>query len=102
MNIVTEFRNFLKEYKIIGLAVAFILAQATTNMVQSLVDDMFMPLVTPFIPGGQWAEATWNIGPFVFSVGSFAGALLNFLLLAFIIFALSTFFFKRIHKKKKP
>lgn len=45
-----EFMDFLNEYKIAGLAIAFIMGVAATSLVKSLVDNIIMPTVTPFIP----------------------------------------------------
>ena len=52
--IISEFRSFLKEYKIVGLAVAFIMGSAATTLVQSLVNNIVMPVTTPFVSGGDW------------------------------------------------
>jgi large conductance mechanosensitive channel len=54
MGFMQEFMEFLKEYKVIGVAVAFIMAAASTSLVNSLVNDIIMPIITPFIPGGGW------------------------------------------------
>lgn len=63
MGVVQEFREFLNEYKVIGLAVAFIMGAATTTMVQALVNDLIMPIVGLVIPGDDWQEATFALGP---------------------------------------
>lgn len=39
----TEFLEFLKEYKVIALAVAFVMGVAATSLVKSLVDNLIMP-----------------------------------------------------------
>ena len=64
-----EFFEFLKEYKIVGLAVAFIMGVASTALIKSLVDNVIMPLITPFIPGGAWKTATFSLGPIVIGWG---------------------------------
>ena len=86
MGVISEFKDFLKEYKVIGLAVAFIMGAAVTDVVKSLVGDIIMPAITPFIPGGAWREATLNIGPIVMKWGSFLGALINFVIIAAVVF----------------
>ncbi len=63
MGILKDFRDFLKEYKVIGLAVAFIIGVALTALVQSLVNDIIMPIISPLVPGGAWQEATLTLGP---------------------------------------
>ena len=60
-----EFNDFLKQYKVIGLAVAFVMGLAATTLVQSLVNNVIMPIITPFIPGGAWQTATFTMGPIV-------------------------------------
>lgn len=84
--IISEFKDFLNEYKVVGLAVAFIIGAALTTLVQSLVNDVIMPIVTMFIPNGAWQTATIAIGPVVIKWGSFLGALINFIIIAAVIF----------------
>ncbi len=73
LEVVKEFKDFLKEYKIIALAVAFIIGVAATSLIKSLVDNLIMPTITPFIPGGAWRSATIALGPFVWEIGAFMG-----------------------------
>lgn len=86
MGLMKEFGEFLKEYKVIPLAIAFIMGAAITTVVQSLVNDIVMPAVTPFIPGGAWQEATLHAGPVVMKIGSFIGAIVNFVIIALVVF----------------
>ena len=65
MGLLSEFKDFLYEYKVILLAVAFIMCIASTALVKSLVDNIIMPIITPFIPGGAWREATLELGSVV-------------------------------------
>jgi large conductance mechanosensitive channel len=97
LGIFHEFSEFLREYKIICLAIAFIMGAAAIALVQSLVKDIVMPLITPFIPGGGWQTATLKIGPIVLSWGSFLGAFINFVIIALVVF----FIAKRLLKEEK-
>ncbi|MBI5223862.1 MscL family protein [Candidatus Micrarchaeota archaeon] len=101
MSIHSEFREFLIEYKVIGLAVAFIMGVASTALIQSLVNDIIMPIVTFFIPGGEWKTATATIGPVVLKWGSFLGALVNFIILAFVVFMIAKLVLKEEKVAKK-
>lgn len=92
-----EFKEFLREYKVIGLAVAFIIGAAATALVQSLVNNIVMPAITPFIPGGGWQVATLKLGPVVLSWGAFLAALINFVILAFVVFVIA----KKVMKEEK-
>src|SRR3989338_5933304 len=97
MNMTKEFIDFLKEYKVIGLAIAFVMGVASTALIKSLVENGIMPLITPFIPGGGWKTATLALGPFVFGVGAFVGELINFAIIAIVVFLVA----KKILKEEK-
>jgi len=101
MGIIKEFKEFLKEYKVMPLAIAFIMGVAITALIQSLVKDIVMPVVTPLIPGGEWETATFAIGPIVLKWGSFLSALINFVIIAFVIFMIAKIVLKEEKVKKK-
>ncbi len=99
--VIHEFKEFLKEYKVVGLAIAFIMGSAATIFIQSLVNNIVMPLITPFVPKGEWATATWAIGPFVFGWGPFLAAAINFIILALVVFLFAKFILKEEKVTKK-
>ncbi|PIN72145.1 large conductance mechanosensitive channel protein MscL [Candidatus Woesearchaeota archaeon CG10_big_fil_rev_8_21_14_0_10_45_5] len=101
MSLINEFKDFLIEYKVIALAIAFIMGAAITALVQSLVANIIMPLITPFIPGGAWQTAKLTLGPIVLSWGAFIGALINFIIIALVIFLIAKYFFKEKKVTKK-
>ena len=81
-NFLDEFKLFLKKYRVLALAVAFVMAIYTGAVIQAFVDDLIMPIVELFVPGIAWEEIT--IG--VFRVGHFIGVLITFIIVAFVIF----------------
>ena len=83
-----EFMDFLNKYGVVGLAIAFIIGGAAGRLVTALVADLLMPIITFFIPGGEWKTARLILGPFVFGVGDFASALIDFIVIALIVFVL--------------
>ncbi|MEM4259460.1 MAG: MscL family protein [Candidatus Pacearchaeota archaeon] len=99
--IIKEFMDFLREYKVIGLAVAFIMALAANTLVKSLVDNIIMPLVGPLIPGGNWQTAVWVLGPFLIGWGPFLAAFLNFIILAFAVFLIAKLVLRETKVSKK-
>jgi large conductance mechanosensitive channel len=101
MSIVSEFKDFLNEYKVMGLAVAFIIGGAITVLVQSLVNNIIMPLVTFFIPGGAWQTAVLAVGPVVFGWGAFLSALVNFIIIALVVFLIAKYVMKEEKVSKK-
>ncbi|MBU0591766.1 MscL family protein [Candidatus Micrarchaeota archaeon] len=86
MTLLKEFMEFLKEYKIVGLAVAFIMGVAVNDLVKSLVADMIMPFVGIIIPQGDWKTATFALGPANIAWGSFLASTINFVILAVVVF----------------
>ncbi len=101
MKLLKEFHEFLKEYKVIGLAIAVIIGLAANTLVKSLVDNIIMPLITPFIPGGGWQTAVWNLGPIALGWGPFLAAFINFVVVAFVVFMLSKYLLKEEKVSKK-
>ena len=86
--VVDEFIHFLNKYGVVGLAIAFIMGSAVNKLVSALVNYMVMPVITFFIPQGGWREATLNLGPVKLLVGEFAGALLDFFIISFVVFSI--------------
>ncbi len=83
--LLNEFKFFLSEYKVMGLATAFILGLYLGGLVKSLVDNLVMPIVQFFLPVGiVWEEIVF--GPF--RVGAFVGDLITFITIAFVIFVI--------------
>lgn len=101
MGLIQEFKNFLNEYKVMGLAVAFIIGVAATALIQSLVNDMIMPVIGAMIPGGDWQAATFAIGSIVLKWGSFLSAVINFVIIAFVVFLIAKFVMKEEKVTKK-
>ena len=97
MKLMQEFREFLNEYKILGLAVAFIIGVAATSLVQALVNDLIMPIVTSFIPAGAWQDAVFTIGSVAIKWGHFLSVAINFVIMAFVVFLIA----KKVMKEEK-
>ncbi|MEM0054137.1 MAG: MscL family protein [Nitrososphaeria archaeon] len=98
-----EFVDFLSKYKVLGLAVAFIMGLYLGALVQALVKDLLMPLIGLILPGiGNLATYRIPIPPTaldaqgnpldpnwkgqLFGVGDFLVAFITFIIVAFVIF----------------
>jgi large conductance mechanosensitive channel len=101
MGIVSEFKDFLNEYKVMGLAVAFIIGGAVTNLVQSLVNNIIMPIIAVLIPSGEWQTATFLLGPIKIGWGAFLSALINFVIIALVVFLIAKYLMKEEKVTKK-
>ena len=93
---VTEFKAFLSQYKVLGLAVAFILGLYLGQLVQGLVNDMIMPIVSIATgstgplqacgPNGQSLPAWQCITTGPFLTGQFLGTAITFIIVALVVF----------------
>jgi large conductance mechanosensitive channel len=82
-----EFKDFLSKYRILGLAVAFVLGLYLGTLVQALVSSFIMPLIGLAIPGmDNLATFTVTFGNQNFTVGAFFVALITFMIVAFVVF----------------
>jgi large conductance mechanosensitive channel len=97
---IKEFLDFLKEYKIFALAIAFVMGGASTSLVNSLVNDVLMPIVEPLM-SSSWREAVFSIGPVHIVYGAFLAQLVNFTILAFIVFFVTKKILKMEKEEKK-
>ena len=91
-----EFMEFLKNYGVIGLAIAVIIGGKANAMVSTMVDGLLMPLVTAALPGGDWRTAALDVGGIQLVWGPFMGAVIDFVIVAFIVFM----FAKKIMKEE--
>jgi large conductance mechanosensitive channel len=89
-----EFKAFLIKQNALALAIAFVLGAALNTVVQSIVNDVIMPIVATLTPSGDWQKAVWHAGPVAFGVGNLASAVLNFIIIGFVAWRLSKMFIK--------
>jgi large conductance mechanosensitive channel len=97
---IDEFVEFLMKYQVIGLAVAVIIGAAAGKMVTAMVNDIIMPVIAVIVPGGDWRTSVLQIGPMKFLVGDFVGALIDFIIVALVIFLVVKFIMKGDTSKK--
>ena len=88
-----EFMKFLKEYGVIGLAIGVIIGGKAGELVKTIVDGLLMPIVGLLLPSGDWQKLV--VGPF--QVGIVLSALVNFVIVAFLVFL----FAKKVLKEEK-
>ncbi len=100
----SEFREFIAKGNVMDMAVGIIIGAAFTAIVSSLVADLINPLIGLFtggldftnnyvvlageVPVGASLEAAREAGASVFAWGAFVMAIINFLIIAFVVFML--------------
>ncbi|MEY8881448.1 large conductance mechanosensitive channel protein MscL [Donghicola sp. XS_ASV15] len=95
-----EFQNFIARGNVMDMAVGIIVGAAFTAIVQSIVADLMNPIIALFTGGIDFSgwfysmdgneyvslEAAKEAGAPVFAIGSFVMAVINFLIIAFVVF----------------
>jgi large conductance mechanosensitive channel len=81
-----EFREFIMRGNVLDLAVAVVIGAAFIAIVNSLVGDIIMPIVGVLIGGFDFSGLSITIGSAAIAYGKFLQAVVNFLLVGFIMF----------------
>mgnify|MGYP001039383666 CR=1 FL=1 len=81
-----EFKEFVMRGNVLDLAVAVIIGGAFGKIVSSLVNDILMPLIGLAMGGVNFSELSFTIGDAVVMWGAFVQAIVDFLVIAFVIF----------------
>lgn len=83
-----EFKAFIESYKVMGLAVAFIIGVYLGLLVQSLVKDLLLPAIGLVLPVSDLTSLQYVAGEQIFGLGNFLVALITFIIVAFVVFIL--------------
>jgi large conductance mechanosensitive channel len=83
MAFIKDFKQFALRGNVLDLAIGVIIGAAFTKIINSVVDDLIMPLVNPIMPPGGWQRLIIYPG---IRLGSFLSVVLNFIIVAFILF----------------
>lgn len=89
MKILKEFKEFISKGNVLDMAVGVIIGGAFTAIVNSLVNDIFMPLLGLLTGGMNFAGLSLRLGGNdgdALQYGAFIAAVINFLLIALVLF----------------
>jgi large conductance mechanosensitive channel len=95
-----EFRDFINRGSVMDLAVAVIIGAAFTAIVTSLVEDIIMPIIGIVLGGVDFTALVIQVGDATITYGNFIQAIINFLIIAFVIF-LMVRSFTRMQKQEE-
>lgn len=92
----SEFKTFLLKTNALALAIGVIIGGAVGKVVSSLAADIIMPLVSLAIPGGSWREASIVLSQNpdgtpanAIALGTFLGSVVDFVIIAFVVFMIT-------------
>jgi large conductance mechanosensitive channel len=100
-SLVDEFKNFAFKGNVIDLAVGVIIGAAFGKIITSLVEDLMMPLIGIILPGGGYEKWLWVIDGKEVPYGKLLGAIVNFLIVAMILFVFIAKFLGWVMRAKK-
>ena len=93
-----EFREFAMRGNVMDLAIAVIIGGAFGKIITSLVNDVLMPLIGLALGGINFSEQAIVVGAAVVKWGAFVQSIIDFLIVAFVIFMLV----RTLNRFKKP
>ncbi len=81
-----EFKDFAMRGNVLDLAVAVIIGGAFGKIIASLVNDVLMPIIGLVMGGVNFSELAFTVGAAVVKWGAFVQAIIDFIIIAFVIF----------------
>jgi len=99
--IINEFKEFIARGSVIDLAVGMIIGSAFTKIVTSLVNDVLMPAIGVILGGVDFTNLTIKFKDATIYYGNFIQNIIDFLIVAFCIFALVKTINTLTNKRKK-
>ena len=101
-SLLEEFKNFAFKGNVIDLAVGVIIGTAFGKIVDSLVKQVIMPLISVLLPGEQsYANWKWVVNGKEIPYGLFLGEVVNFLIISLVLFIFIVKFLGWIVRSKK-
>jgi len=96
MNVVSEFKTFLLKQNALALAIGVVIGAAVGKVVSAIVDDIIMPIVGSIMPSGaEWRNAQISlVGSNAIKYGDLVGRLIDFVIIAFVVFFITKMFIK--------
>lgn len=88
MSIVSDFKEFAMKGNLMDMAVGIIIGASIGKVVGALVDSILMPLIGIFMGGVDFSSLSMKVGEASIGYGAFIQALIDFTIVAFVIFML--------------
>ena len=97
------FIEFIRTQGVVGLAVGFIMGSSITKLITSFVNNLINPLVGALLGSiGNLQDAYFQIGPAKVMYGNFINSLIDFIIIAFVVyFGVKVFNVEKLDKKDK-
>lgn len=93
-------KEFITRGNVLDMAIGIIMGSAFTAIVNSVVEDLLMPIISGLTAGVNYEDLVVSIGGAQLKLGSFINAVITFLIIAFVLF-LMVKSINLFHKKKE-
>jgi len=100
MGLLKEFKEFALKGNIVDLAVAVIIGAAFGKIVTALTQTIIMPIISLILGKASVLDMTVTIGRTVFPIGILLQAIIDFILIAFVLFLIIKLMNKAMQKKE--
>lgn len=92
-----EFKKFISKGSVLDMAIGIIMGTAFTAIVNSVVEDLLMPIITGLTAGVDFQNLTVNVAGATLKVGNLINNIITFLIVAFVLFLIM----KSFNRNKK-
>lgn len=109
MSMVEDFKKFAFKGNVVDLAVGVIIGAAFGKIVTGLVENVIMPVIGSVMPNPDWKNASWALKEITndkgekvmaqLKYGAFLGTIVDFLIIAFVLFMIVSAIEKYLEKK---
>ena len=101
LKIKEEFRDFIKSYGILSVALGIVMGNAIAKVINAIVDGLVMPLIEIALTGSKWEEAALNLGKVHLRIGPVIASLLNLFAISLVAFLIVRYILRLNAPKKE-
>ena len=87
VQLIRGFRDFIRDYGVLPLAIGVVIGTAVNDFVKTLVDGIVTPFISLISPGSELQTLRFVFHGAVFKIGAVLNALLSLLIVAFLVYA---------------
>lgn len=96
-----DFKNFAMKGNILDMAIGVVMGTAFTAIVNSLVKDVFTPIISALTGVANFENLNFKLGEAIINYGNFLNAIISFIIVAFSIFCMIKVMSRLMKEKQK-
>ena len=99
-NFLVDFKNFAMKGNVLDMAIGVVMGTAFTAIVNSLVKDVFTPIISAITGVANFENLNFKLGEALINYGNFLNAIISFIIVAFSIFCMMKVVSKLMKEKQ--